>query len=86
MDLEELDPKELKRIKLIKKRRKLKHSFFYIANLKIWSENSNNTETKLMKPEPSFWFKSTLFDFELREKRAYNLFIKTWIKSDNEIM
>jgi len=54
--------------------------------LKIWSENSNNTETKLMKPEPSFWFKSTLFDFELREKRAYNLFIKTWIKSDNEIM
>lgn len=35
-DPEEMDAREVKRIKIIKKRRKLMHSFFYASNLKVW--------------------------------------------------
>ena len=34
VDPDELDAKELKRIKTLKKRRKLQHSFLYAGNLK----------------------------------------------------
>ena len=33
---EEMDAREVRRIKMIKKRRKLMHSFFFASNLKIW--------------------------------------------------
>ena len=38
-EADDIDAKELKRIKILKKRRKIQNSFQYAANLKQWEEN-----------------------------------------------
>lgn len=85
-DQDELDPKELKRIKTLKKRRKLQHSFMCAANLRPWEENVKHKDYCEIKPGAQFWFKSALQDFDQRDRRAINIFIKKYVKPEQEMM
>ena len=86
VDPDELDPKELKRIKMLKKRRKLQHSFLYAGNLKSWEENIKHKDYCEIKPGAQFWFKTALQDFDQRDRRAINLFMKKNVKPESEMM
>lgn len=72
VDLDELDAKELKRIKTLKKRRKLQHSFLFAGNLKQWEENIKHRDYCDIKPGAQYWFKTALQDFDQRDRRAIN--------------
>ena len=86
IDLDELDAKELKRIKTLKKRRKLQHSFLCASNPKQWEENIKHKEYCDIKPGAQYWFKTALQDFDQRDRRAINQFIKSHVKPDSDMM
>lgn len=86
IDLEELDTKELKRIKTLKKRRKLQHSFLFAGNLKQWEENIKHKDYCDIRPGAQYWFKTPLQDFDQRDRRAINLFIKSHVKPESEML
>lgn len=71
-DADEIDTKEVKRIKTLKKRRKIQNSFQFAPNLKQWEENIKHKDYCEIKPGAQFWFKTPLQDFEMRDRRHLN--------------
>ena len=49
-ELDDIDAKELKKIKILKKRRKIQNSMLYAGNLKQWEENIKHKEYCDIKP------------------------------------
>ena len=60
VDMEDLDAREVKRIKTLKKRRKMTHSFLYAPNMINWEENIKHKDYCEIKPGAQFWFKNVL--------------------------